>query len=243
MYWRKWSDKLKQELKLDTEPIAVTFAGAVPGGAALPEGKLSVCQALKRAADGHAVTITAETCGCPGGLVSLGLGQMPAQGRERLVDFLVNKEKVYCSRAALYRGQQTVEPPVGMASHVLFAPLAKAVAMPDLVVFVGKPGSLHNLTGFANYWEGGPLKAELAGPACKTAITYPIVTGQIGLSLLDFGARRLGGFADDQLAVSVPFHGMIGIMHAFDQGVHGQHGQGAEAVERQIEELGPVERA
>jgi hypothetical protein len=28
MYWQKWSDMLKKELKLDTDPIAVTFAGA-----------------------------------------------------------------------------------------------------------------------------------------------------------------------------------------------------------------------
>lgn len=243
MYWQKWSDKLKQELRLDTEPVAVTFAGAVPDGAALPEGKLSVCQALKQAAEGRAATITAETCGCPGGLVSLGLGQMPARGHERLVDFLVNREKVYCSRAALNRAQHVVEAPVGMASHVLFAPLAKAVAVPDLVVFVGKPGSLHHLIGFANYWEGGPLKAELAGPACRTAIAYPVVTGEIGLSLFDFGARRLAGFSEDQLAVSVPFFRLIGIMHAFDQGVHRQHDQRPEALERQIEELGPIERA
>ncbi len=242
MYWQKWSNKLKQELNLDTEPIAVTFAGAVPERAPLPENKLSVCQAMKRGADGHAVTITAETCGCPGGLVSLGLGQMPAQGRERLVDFLVNKEKVYCSRAALHRAQHLVEPPVGMASHVCFAPLAMAVAQPDLVVFVGKPGSLHRLIGFAGYWEGGSLKAELAGPACKTGIAYPIVTGDIGLSLLDFGARRLAGFAEDHLALSVPLHKMFGIMRALDQGVHRQNDQRPEAIERQIDELGPVER-
>ena len=36
---------------------------------------------------------------------------------------------------------------------------------------------------------------------------------------------------------------LSGIMHAFDQGVHRQHDQRPEALERQIEELGPVERA
>lgn len=242
MYWQKWSARLRVELRLDTEPIAVTFAGDVPVGAAPPEGKVSVCQALKKASQGQDVTITAETCGCPGGLVSLGLGQMPAQGKERLVDFLINREMVYCSRAALYRGQQTVEAPVGMGSHVCFAPLAKAAVLPDLVVFLGKPGSLHHLIGFADFWEGGSLTAELAGPTCRTGIAYPVVTGQIGISLLDFGARRLAGFADDLLLVSVPFHRMIGIMHAFDQGLHRPHDERPEAIEREIDELGPIER-
>lgn len=240
MYWQEWCDRLKRELKLGTEPVAVTFAGAPGPGTTPPQGKVSVCQALKRASQGEDLTITVETCGCPGGLVSLGLGQMPPQGRERLVDFLVNKEKVYCSRVAIHRGQQTVLPPVGVASHVLFSPLSRAQALPDLVAFVGKPGSLHHLLTLAGYWHGGSMKAELSGPACRTGVAYPAVTGEIGLSLLDFGARRLAGFVEDQLLVTVPFHRMIGILHALDRGVGGKREEEPERVERQIDELGRV---
>lgn len=242
MYWQSWSAKLKDELDLDTEPIAVTFAGEVPEGGARPEGKLSVCQAIKRACEGKAVTITADTCGCPGGLVSLGLGQLPANGKERLVNFLVNREMVYCSRAALHRAQQVVDAPLGMGSHVCFAPLARALAQPDLVAFVGRPGSLHHLIGFADYWEGGSLTTELAGPACRTGIGYPVVSGNLGLSLFDFGARRLAGFSGDYLMLTVPFHRMIAVMHAFGQGVHRPKDQKPEAVEKEIDDLGPVER-
>ena len=241
MYWQKWSDRLKKELKLDTDPIAVTFAGALVPGTPSPQGKVSVCQALKRASEGEAVTITAETCGCPGGLVSLGLGQMPSEGRERLVDFLINKEKVYCSRVAMHRSQQTVLPPVGMASHVFFSPLSRAATLPDIVVFIGTPGSLHHLVSFAGYWEGGSIKAELSGPACRTGVAYPVVTGEIGLSLLDFGARRLAGFSDDHLLVGIPLHRMMGILQALDQGVGREGAEKSESIERQIDELGKVE--
>jgi uncharacterized protein (DUF169 family) len=240
MDWQKWSGRLRSELQLDTEPVAVTFAGAPAPGTPGPGSKVSVCQAMKRASEGEPVTITAETCGCPGGLVSLGLGQMPPQGRERLVDFLVTKEKVYCSRVAIHRGQQTVPPPVGVASRILFTPLSQAAALPDLVVFLGPPGSLHRLLGFANYWDGRSMQAELAGPACRTAVAYPVVTGEIGLSLLDFGARRLAGFAGDQLLLGVPFHRMIGILQALDQGVGGTREETPESVERDIDALGKV---
>jgi uncharacterized protein (DUF169 family) len=232
---------LKKELKLDADPVAVTFAGAPAPGTSSRQGKVSVCQALKKASEGEAVTITAETCGCPGGLTNLGLGQMPPQGRERLVDFLVKKEKVFCSRVAIYRGQQSVLPPLGMASHVFFSPLSRAVTLPDIVVFIGKPASLQRLISFAGYWEGGSMKAELSGPACRTGITYPIVTGEIGLSLLDFGARRLAGFAEDQLLVAVPLHRMIGILEALDQGVGPEGVEKRESIERQIDELGKVQ--
>ncbi len=237
MDWREWPQRLQRELTLRTQPVAVTLAG--PASAA-GQGKLSVCQALQRASEGEAVAITAETCGCPGGLVSLGLGQMPAQGRERLVDFLVHKEKVYCSRIAIHRGQQTVPAPVGVASRVLFAPLSEADALPDLVAFVGSPGSLHPLLGLAGYWEGGSTKAELTGPACRTGVAYPIVTGEIGLSLLDFGARRLARFAENDLLLGIPLHRMIAILQALEHGAGRAREEAPESVERQIDELGGV---
>ena len=154
--------------------------------------------------------------------------------------FLVEKEKVYCSRVAIHRGQQSVPAPLGMASHVFFAPLSRAETLPDIVVFIGKPGVLHRLVSYAGYWEGGSIKAELSGPACRTGVTYPVVTGEIGLSLLDFGARRLAGFTEDQLLVSVPLHRMMGILRALDQGAGGTDGEDTESIERQIEELGKV---
>jgi uncharacterized protein (DUF169 family) len=240
MYWQNWSERLKNELGISTDPVAVTFTGATATGIPAPQNKLSVCQALKKASEGEGVTITAETCGCPGGLVNLGLGQMPAQGREKLVEFLVNKEKIYCSRMCIHRGQQTVQAPVGVASHVAFTPLSKTEVLPDLVGFVGKPGALHHLLSLINYWEGTSMKAELAGPACRTGVTYPVVTGEVGLSLFDSGARRLGHFAEDLLLVTVPFHRMIGVMHALDQGASGKHGKTSEEIERQIDELGKV---
>jgi uncharacterized protein (DUF169 family) len=242
MYWQEWSDRLKKELNLDTEPVAVTFSGPAAHASESAGGKLSVCQALKKAGAGETVSITAETCGCPGGLVSLGLGQIPSGGRERLVDFLVNKEKIYYSRVALYRSQQSVLPPAGIASRVVFSPLSEAVLLPDLTAFIGKPGSLQHLLSFAGYWAGGSLKAELAGPACRTSVAYPAVTGEIGLSLFDFGARRLAHFPEDHLILGVPIHRMVGIMRALDEGI-GRSGikEDESSIERQIDDLGKVQ--
>src|ERR1019366_9153323 len=104
MYWQRWSERLKGELGLATEPVAITFAGAPAPGGPVPHGKASVCQALKRASEGECIAISVETCGCPGGLVSLGLGQLPPDGDERLVGVLIQKEKGFWSRTALFRG-------------------------------------------------------------------------------------------------------------------------------------------
>ncbi len=240
MYWQQWSDPLVAELGLGTHPVAVSMGGPCEPEL-LSHGKVSVCQALERAAHGEVLRITAQTCGCAGGLVSLGLGQTPAEGRERLVDFLVGREKVYCSRVAMHRGRQAVPPLVGVGSHVAFAPLCSAEALPDIVVFVGQPGLLHHLLGLASYWDGRSMKAELAGPACRTVVAYPLATGEVGLSLLDHGARRLAGFGPSELAVAVPLHRMIEVMQALGRGIGGERIHDRAQMERQIDELGQVD--
>ena len=49
MCWQEWSERLKKELRLAAHPVAVTLAGA-PGAVVMAsQGKVSVCQALKRA--------------------------------------------------------------------------------------------------------------------------------------------------------------------------------------------------
>ena len=240
MYWQAWSEPLRKQLSLDTHPIGLSLTG--PAAAEATGGKVSVCQAVLHAAAGETVVITAETCGCAGGLVNLGLGQTSPQNKEKLVDFLVRREKVYCSRVVMHRSAQTVEPPLGVASRVVFAPLAKAVDPPDVVLFVARPGSAHQLVGLANYADGSPMLAELAGPMCRTGISYPLVTGEIGLSLFDVGARRLAAFGADQLLVGVPLHRMLLVMWALEQGSGGGH-LDRDAMEKQIDELGKVQKA
>jgi uncharacterized protein (DUF169 family) len=239
---RGWSERLKAALNLDTEPVAIGFLGLPECGTGAPEAKISVCQALQRASAGETIVLTADTCGCPGGLVNLGLGQSTGVGKERLVDFLINREQVYCSRVSLRRSQEAVPPPLGVAPCVRFEPLANATFLPDLVVFLGRPGSLHHLIGLANYWEGGSLLTDLAGPACRTSIGYPIVTGNLGLSLLDFGARRLASFPEEMLLLSVPFHRMIGLMHALERRTNHLRGEDAASMEKEFEALGPIEK-
>jgi uncharacterized protein (DUF169 family) len=240
MYWQPWSERLKSELRLTSHPVAVSMGGPLSEEVTASQGRVSVCQALERAAQGQTLYVTAATCGCAGGLVSLGLGQTPVEGRERLVHFLVDRERAYCSRVAMHRSRQTVPAPVGVASHVAFAPLGAAAVLPDIVAFLGTPGSLHRLIGLANYWDGSSMKAELGGPACRTGIAYPIVTSAIGLSLLDHGARRLADFSDHDLMVSIPWHRMFGIMQALDQSSASERVGDREQMEKQIDELGKV---
>ena len=130
-------------------------------------------------------------------------------------------------------------PPLGMAEQVWFTPLSAAKLRPDLVVFLGKPGSLHRLLTLASYWEGGPLETDLAGPACRTGITFPLMTGQPGMSLVDFGARRLAAYPEDLLLLTFPMHRMLGIMAALDDR---RGNRGADLPEGEFVDLGPLQK-
>ena len=89
MDWQRWSQELKDILRLDVSPVAVTYSHTGPEGAVAPDEKLSVCLAIRRAAEGETVDLTADNSSCSGGSVSLGLAELPAGSMEGLTDFLV----------------------------------------------------------------------------------------------------------------------------------------------------------
>ena len=46
------------------------------------------------------------------------------------------------------------------------------------------------------------------------AITYPLVSGEINVSFMDYTARKMKGYNADELFVSVPYHRMAGIIES-----------------------------
>jgi hypothetical protein len=44
--------------------------------------------------------------------------------------------------------------------------------------------------------------------------TYPLVSGEINVSFLDFTARKMKKYSPDELFVSVPYHRMAGIIES-----------------------------
>ena len=212
MEWKTYTQKLAPLLGLRGSPIAVTYSMEPDPRA--QEDRYWVCQALQRAREGEILDLSRQTSACGGGTFHLGLGPRPTgEADVALKKFLVHGEKLFCSLATLQRVRSlTMPPPLGLADHILMAPLEQAEKRPDLVIFLINTEQACRLLTLATFMDGIPPKIELAGAACYTTITYPLISGEINLSLLDYTARRMRRFASDELFLTVPFHKMPNLM-------------------------------
>ncbi len=131
--------------------------------------------------------------------------------------FLVHGEKLFCSVSTFYRSiSLTGPPPFGLADYAIFSPLEEAMEKPDLVVFICNPEQGCRLLTLAQYATGMPPRTEMAGSTCHMVIAYPIVSGEINVSLLDYTSRRIQKYASDELMVSVPYHHMRHVVESVE---------------------------
>jgi uncharacterized protein (DUF169 family) len=214
--WKQYAVRIKEVLDLRGSPVAVTYSLDAPAGAA--EGKFRVCDAFIKARDGKVIDITVSSSACSGGTWHLGLGPQPTGEAARgLKDFLVEGEKLFCSVGSFHRIQSlSTAPPLGVADHVVLAPLDKAELRPDLVLFVCNAEQGCRLVQLDMYETGIPPKLDMSGSTCHQVIGYPLVSGELNVSLMDFTSRRIKGYGPGDLLVSIPYHRLHGVMRSID---------------------------
>lgn len=214
MNWKDYSERLKEVLRLKGSPVAISYSMDPTEGA--KKGKHWVCRALQEATDGAIINLTKENSACHGGTWHLGLGPRPTGEMDKaLKKFLVGGEKLFCSIATFHRAMTlTAQPPLGLADCVVIAPLEKAELKPDLVLFLCNAEQACRILTLATYDTGVSPKTELVGSACHMAITYPLVSGEVNVSFMDYTARKMRGYKPDELFVSVPYHRMAGIIES-----------------------------
>lgn len=216
MVWQGYSKRLKEVLGLEGSPIAVSYS-MTPASKAKP-GKHWVCQTLLDARDGAIINLSQESCACPGGIWHLGLGPRPSgEADKALKRFLVEGEKLFCSIATFHRAMTlTTQPPLGLAEYVVFSPLEKAELVPDLVVFLCTPEQACRLVTLATYPDGLPPKTEIVGSTCHMVVAYPLVSGELNISLLDYTSRKYQNYKPEELFVTIPYHKLPGLVESID---------------------------
>jgi len=216
MVWQGYSKRLREVLGLEGSPIAVSYS-MVPASKA-KSGKHWVCQALLDVREGAIINLSRESCACPGGTWHLGLGPRPSgEADKALKRFLVEGEKLFCSIATFHRAMTlTTQPPLGLAEYVVFSPLEKAEIAPDLVVFLCTPEQACRLVTLATYPDGLPPKTEIVGSTCHMVVAYPLVSGELNISLLDYTSRKYQNYKPEELFVSIPYHKLPGLVGSID---------------------------
>lgn len=217
MEWQEWGRQLREVLALKRLPVAVTYADAAPTGAAT--GKCRVCGALREAARGAVVDLTAENSSCPGGSQYLGLKAQAPEHARTLREFLIHGEKLFSSPAAIYRlmALAKVKPPFGLADHVIFSPLDRAQLPPDLVVFICNAWQAARLINLAHFENGMPMECDPTGSLCRSVVTYPLVTGKVNVSFGDISARKIEKYPEDELFVSLPYTDLRSVVASLER--------------------------
>ena len=216
MEWRDYANQIREVLGLKGSPVAITYSTKPPSKSA--RGNYRVCDALLQARDGKVIDLTKSTSACAGGTWHLGLGERPKGERYRaLQEFLVHGEKLFGSIAAFHRMQAlTTAPPLGLADHVILSPMDKAEFRPDIVLFICNAEQACRLVTLDGYETGVPPRTEMAGSTCHQAVAYPLVTGELNVSLMDYTSRRRRGYKPEDLLVSIPYHRFLGVMRSIE---------------------------
>ena len=203
--WKGELDGLVEVLGIKSRPVAVTFTNDEVS--AEKRRKVWVCNALKQASRGKSFVMDAETSACPGGGWHCGLTPPPQGPAFRgLQWFLTRGEKLTASIVSFHRMQSlSAPPPLGMAERMVMGPVNEAELRPDLVVFLVNAEQACRLVFLDHYWDGKPLRAELTGSLCSSAIAYPLVTGRTNVTFGDWTARRMQKYGPDVVFVSVPY--------------------------------------
>jgi len=83
-------------------------------------------------------------------------------------------------------------------------------------VFVCNAEQACRLVTLDSYDTGIPPRIEMSGATCHQAVAYPIVTGELNVSLMDYTSRRIPEYKPEDLLVSIPYHRFLGVMRSID---------------------------
>jgi uncharacterized protein (DUF169 family) len=204
MEFEEQAELLKKLLGLQKEPLAITFTNEE-----VSEGlyeKTSICNALKRAAEGDCFIIDEKVETCPGGSRFCGFTDLTGEQKRRLQRFLTKGEKLTSTIVSFERMQKlTVQPPTGLADRLVICPLEKTTIRPDIVLFQCNAEQACRLITLDTYWDGISPKQQVIGSICHSSITYPVMTGCTNMTTGDWTARKQQGFEPDILFLSVPY--------------------------------------
>lgn len=206
------SDRIYDELRLKTLPVAVSFHDKEPEwpektrrpSQALNK-KITLCQAMTLARTYRwTVGLTAEDIVCVPALIAFGHAQ--------------NKDphQLLCTlftRVGWSKDEETAAGEVasmsfmqrGQAHAMLLAPLTKGLVDPDTAVFYGNPAQIVRLVHAWTYMTGQQVQSGFSGKIeCREYLAAPYLHGQANVVIPGNGDRIMSGTQDDEMIFALP---------------------------------------
>lgn len=219
MDYKNASRKLKDALRLRTEPLGVSFLKDL---ADLPKvrwpskvfgKKVTICQGVTMArVYGWAVGLTREDVICVPG--SLAFGFTPA------ADPVMELAQLFCEvgfNRELGPALKEVEalPRFGPEEikAIYLCPLERLELEPEVIVVYGNPAQLMRLIQAACYCLGERVSGDFGGKVeCSSYLIGPYRTGKIMVTIPGMGDRIFSMTQDDEMVLSLPAHLLDGLL-------------------------------
>lgn len=200
MPWNINYNSLKEILPLEGNVISATYRDEpLEGGYVKP---MRLCEAMGAARKGKIVNLDGPNQTCVGGLYYCGFHSEPYPG---MIEFYAEKKhhdantraaekEVLLERAILSKP----------AKYLIFAPPEKLPYEPDLIILTCLPYQAHMFISTYTYDSGIMKSSIITGPVCRSAITNPLLKGDLQIGLIDNGARKHAGFKSCEMIVTMP---------------------------------------
>ena len=208
------SAKLHAMLQLERQPVGVKLVYSKEEFDA-DEAKnlvapMEYCVAIKSAGLGHSLKFTKENSGCGGSTVALGF-QLPAdsfyEGADGCRLGLFKDPNVAAKTTAQMK---IIKKPL---YGVIVKPLGKYVeSNPDVVIVVARAREIMRVVqGYTCTYGIQPNMCPTGNQAiCVECTAYPILTGELNLSMFCSGTRYLAKWKDSEAGVGIPYEKLEG---------------------------------
>jgi uncharacterized protein (DUF169 family) len=202
----EYAEMLKSILGLRYEPVAVRLVREnepEPVGYEVPEKQLSHCQAVMAAKNGKSYYVPADLHGCNNGASTLGMKDKPEKvaSGEFYYDFGMHDTLEGAAAMVATRAELPFK-----TKGSIVTPLAKADFVPDSVIIVDVPEVIYWFVPLKTHKEGGRAHFTTApfNAVCGDATAFPIINGDINVSMGCFGCRRRSDIKKDEMIVGIP---------------------------------------
>ena len=203
--WQKEVVVLKDALGLSASPVAIRCIQQKP-----PEGqkkRARICRAIFSAAKGEKVSINKDNNACIGAAWYLGLSKADdAELRGMVKKYIVTGEKLFSSQKTVdHFFQQIGDVPDKLDSCYFLEPMENTEEEPQIVILICDAEQACRLFALVTFPDGNMPKIQIGGSACRMAITYPLLSGEVNLSFMDCSSRQHCKVEKDKLLITIPY--------------------------------------
>ncbi|MDY0387594.1 MAG: DUF169 domain-containing protein [Methanolobus sp.] len=200
--------ELRDILQMTTSPVAVHLVQAdeeIPAGIPQIDEKTRHCQMVDKVRRlGAQFYSLLDNQMCKGGAAVMGLTEMSPKLKNG--EFYYNLNHFHSIDSAKATMEKVPMVPANSIKAIVYAPLEKAIFMPDVILIIAKPKQVMELSQALLHKSGGRVNAGFAGKqsVCADAVAYPYISGEAGVTIGCSGSRKYTEIQDEEMIMSIP---------------------------------------